>query len=164
MGEDLRVADGVREQGVSHTTTHDELDDRSVRESPLSTLLEHPTASDIDPKRVRDMFEQSKVWVLGDAAAQSQPGESDILHFTIDDDNGKESVICPAFTSKHALREALTLNSEWQHLDILEVDGGPLLTNLGADVALVIDPWTPLEYPLWPEEKEQIVVADTTAT
>jgi hypothetical protein len=118
--------------------------DRKLQESQLSILLEHPTASDLDPNKVRTAFERSHLLTLG--APVEPPSEgSDLLHFTIDD-KGTEKVLLPTFTSVVALRQALLLNQDWQTLSVLEIDGGELLPNVDADVTVVVDPWTPLEY------------------
>lgn len=152
MGDESKAAAAVSDQGFSAQGSSD---DHNVQASPLAVLLEHPTANDIDPKRVNSMFKESDVWVLGFHKKASQPGGTDILHFTIDDESGKERVMLPTFTSREALRQALTINKEWRNLTVLEVHGGDLLTNLKEDVTVVVDPWTTLEYRLPPGQETQ---------
>ncbi len=123
----------------------------SIPDSPLATLLEHPTASDIDPQKVREAFKESNVWILG-PKDDSKQSDVDILHYTIDDESGKESVMLPAFTSADALRQALIVNDEWRAQNVLHVQGGELLPLLQADVTVIVDPWTHLEFRFKPSE------------
>ena len=134
----------------------DEAAETAVRESSLGVLLEHPTTQDLDPVRVRQAFRDSEVWVLGFPAGETTTraegivggSESDILHFTIDDEDGKEKTLLPAFTSRDTLREALLRNPEWHNLSVLGVNGGALLDNIDKEVDVVVNPWTRLEYQL----------------
>lgn len=114
----------------------------------MSTLLEHPTVNDIDPKRVRSLFQQSHVLVLGSAVPNKDPSSPRILTFMVDDDKGNDRVMLPIFTSRDALRQGLLLNKEWTSLAVFGVDGHDLLPSVPTDVTVVIDPWTPLQYVL----------------
>lgn len=105
-------------------------------------------------KSVKDQFAKTNVYCLGQPAGDlSVPGqgtESDLLHFTIDDAQGVERVMLPAFTRPDIMREALLRNPDWQTLSVLEVDGKALLANVDADVIVVINPWSRLEFQIPP--------------
>jgi hypothetical protein len=104
---------------------------------------------------IRELLKPAMVYVLGKPAGNtSVPGqgtESNILHFRIDDDDGKEQMLAPIFTRADVLRNALMRNPDWQTLAVLEVNGGDLLENLDGDVILVIDPWSRFEFRLLPD-------------
>jgi hypothetical protein len=106
---------------------------------------------------IREALARTHVLCLGQPAgpmATAQQGaESDLLHFTVDDADGAERVMLPVFTSTEIMREALTRNPDWQSLSVLEVEGGTLLDHIGAEVIVVINPWSRLEYQLPPPSR-----------
>jgi len=122
-------------------------------------LVEAAIEAGADDFHVRELLKRADLFVLGRPA--TGPGgklgeESDILHFTADDEDGHEHVFMPVFTRRDALRDALRRNPDWQTLSVLQVDGGKLLPNVDDDVTLVIDPWIgPLERQLPPEGKAE---------
>jgi tetratricopeptide (TPR) repeat protein len=85
-------------------------------------------------------------YVAGDTSLPGHGTESDLLHFTVEDETGTDVTMLPVFTSASALRSGLLRNPEWQELSALEVDGEALLTNIDDDVAVVINPWTSQEF------------------
>jgi|SRR5580704_5288873 hypothetical protein len=102
---------------------------------------------------VREMLAKYNIYVLGQPAGDTSiPGqgtESDLLHFTIDDETtGGEKVMLPCFTNEEAIAKSLVRNPEWQTLSVLMVHGGALLEHLEDDVTIVIDPWTEFEWQL----------------
>jgi len=103
---------------------------------------------------IREALGGSDVLCLGQPAGQmataQQGSESDLLHFSVDDSDGNERVMLPVFTSTEIMREALARNPDWQTLSVLQVQGGALLDHVAADVIVVINPWSRLEYQLPP--------------
>lgn len=101
---------------------------------------------------IREALSGTEVFCLGQPAGQmaspQQGSESDLLHFTVDDSDGGERVMLPVFTRPEIMREALARNPEWQSLSVLQVQGGALLERVDADVIIVINPWSRLEYQL----------------
>ncbi len=119
---------------------------------------------------IRDLLEPAMVYVLGEPAGDiSVPGqgtESNILHFTIDDedeDESKEQLLVPIFTRADVLEDALIRTPDWQIYSVLEVNGGILLTNLERGVIPVVDPWSRFEFQLSPNAPEG-PSADTDAS
>jgi hypothetical protein len=110
--------------------------------------------SEAQVNAVRFALRRAQVFALGDPAGDtSMPGhgtESDLLHFTIDDDRGKEIVLLPLFSAPDLMVNALQRNTEWQTLSILQIDGDDIQKNADPDVYLVINPWTRLEFQLPP--------------
>jgi hypothetical protein len=108
---------------------------------------------------IRDRFARSVIFALGHQA----PGptgrlgeESDILHFTVDDLEGKEVVFMPVFTRFSAIIRAQQRNPEWKKLSRLIINGKELLPAVDPDVTLVINPWEgPLEYQLPPSPSSE---------
>jgi len=78
----------------------------------------------------------------GDTSIPGQGTESDLLHFTAEDEQGNERIYLPVFTRPELMREALLRNVEWQSMSVLQVNGGALLDNVDNDVCIVINPWT----------------------
>jgi hypothetical protein len=106
---------------------------------------------------IREALSGAEILCLGRPAGQmstpQQGSESDLLHFTVDDAEGSERVMLPVFTSTEIMREALARNPDWQTLSVLQVQGGALLDHVDADVIIVINPWSRLEYQLPPGER-----------
>jgi hypothetical protein len=90
----------------------------------------------------------------GEMATAQQGSESDLLHFTVDDAEGAERVMLPVFTSTEIMREALARNPDWQTLSVLQVRGEALLDHVAAEVIIVINPWSRLEYQLPPSARK----------
>ncbi len=85
--------------------------------------------------------------LAGEVTASPPSGtESDLLHFTIDDDRGRDRVMLPVFSSPDLILPALQRNPEWQSLSLLQAGGEKLLKNIGPDVNIVVNPWTRLEW------------------
>lgn len=107
---------------------------------------------------VREQFNKTDIYALGQPAGDtSVPGqgtESDLLHFTIDDDKGGEKVMLPVFTRPDIMRTALLRNPEWQMLSVLQVNGKALLENVDNDVTVVINPWSQLEFQIPSKDEE----------
>jgi hypothetical protein len=105
-----------------------------------------------DVEKVKDQFTKTDVYALGEPAGDtSVPGtgtESDLLHFTIDDEDGGEKVMLPVFTRPDVMREALIRNPDWQSLSVLQINGKALLENVDPEVSIVINPWSRLEFQL----------------
>jgi hypothetical protein len=106
-------------------------------------------------RAVLDQLKQSEVFALGQPAGTittakegtgSESTESDLLHYTADDEKGNELVFLPLFTRPEFMDRPLRRNSEWQSLSTLRVDGGDVLENIDGDVTLVINPWSRLEF------------------
>jgi SseB protein N-terminal domain len=116
--------------------------------------LESAIKAHANTKAVESLLKVTQVYVLGHPAGDtSTPGygtESDILHFTIDEDHGEEHSYMPIFTRPDAMRKALLRNPDWQELSILEVDGGALIADRDHDVTLVVNPWSKYEWQLEP--------------
>jgi hypothetical protein len=115
--------------------------------------LESAIEARADTTAVQNLLKPTQLYALGTPAGDtSVPGkgtESDILHFTINDPEGKEKNFMPLFTRYDVMRSALLRNPDWQSLSVLEVNGGALILNRGPDVTLVINPWSKLEWQ-WP--------------
>jgi hypothetical protein len=107
--------------------------------------------------RVRQRLMTDQVYALGyPAGDMAMPGmgtESDLLHFTIDDESKTERVMLPVFTRVDVMREALKRNPDWQTLMVLQVNGAALLENVDQDVVIVVNPWSPLEFQLPPPHR-----------
>lgn len=111
-----------------------------------------------DGGNVVDAFSRSRVLALGQRAGVLLPdgrgAESDLLHFTIDDTEGKEIVLLPVFTNAGIIVDPLRRNPDWQSFSILEVDGKELLEHIDHDVTVVIDPWSDLEFKIGPSDRK----------
>jgi hypothetical protein len=111
-------------------------------ESPEEVLhrfaVESAIEAGAESKAVRELLRKSEVFVIGETAGDTSiPGhgtESNILHFTIDDADGRERTMMPVFTRSDALESAVRRNPDWQDLSVLEVNGGGLLANRDSDV------------------------------
>lgn len=91
----------------------------------------------------------TEVYALGQPVDEAgEAPSSDLLHFTIDSDDGTELTMLPIFTRGDTMRIALLRNPEWQTLSVLEINGRALLDNLDPDVNVVVNPWTPSEFVL----------------
>lgn len=108
--------------------------------------LEAAIEARADTAAVQDLLKRTQVFTLGHPAGDtSVPGhgtESDLLHFTIDEGQGKERVFMPLFTRFDVMKDALLRNPDWQQLSVLETNGGDLIANRDKDVALVVNPWS----------------------
>ena len=128
-------------------------DDAGAREAILQRFaLESAIAARAEVGVVQRLLEQSQMWALGSPAGETTiPGrstESDLLHFSVDDSDGHERTYLPLFTRLDAMRSALLRNPEWQSLSVLELNGGDVITHRDPDVALVVNPWSDLEWQL----------------
>ena len=114
--------------------------------------LESAIEARADTTAVQNLLKPTQLYALGTPAGDtSVPGEgteSDLLHFTIDDPEGKERTLMPLFTRLDVVRSALLRNPDWQSLSVLEVNGGAVIVNRDTDVFLVINPWSKLEWQL----------------
>jgi hypothetical protein len=121
---------------------------------PLEVVIALRGDKDDAIPSVRDQFAKTEIYALGQPAGDtSVPGqgtESDLLHFTIDDEDGTEKVLLPVFTRPDIMREALLRNPDWQTLSVLQINGQALLENVDADVTIVINPWSRLEFQIPP--------------
>jgi tetratricopeptide (TPR) repeat protein len=120
-----------------------------VRLTNLSPLDEAIALYADDPdgsKLVLQHFQANDVFGLGDVAAV-QGTESDLLHFTIGEGTNEHTLL-PVFTQPSIMRRALIRNPEWQTLSVLQLSGRALFDNVDDDVAIVINPWSRLEYQL----------------
>ncbi len=98
---------------------------------------------------VRRAFLASRIYALGRPAGDiegNRGSQSDVLHFTIDDPSGAEMTMLPVYTRAEIMRESLLRNPEWQTLGVLEIEASALADNVDPDVAIVINPWSPLEF------------------
>ncbi len=68
--------------------------------------------------------------------------ETELLHFTIDDESGNELEILPLWSRLDYMREAQLRNPDWQSLHVLEINIGELMANRDRDVIVVFDPWS----------------------
>ena len=122
--------------------------------------LESAIEAKADTNAVENLLKQTQVYALGFPAGDtSVPGhgtESDILHFTVDDAEGKDKVFMPLFTRSQVMRDALLRNPDWQKLSVLEVNGGDLIANRDSGVSLVVNPWSKLEWQL-PSKADHLV-------
>jgi hypothetical protein len=127
------------------TETIEETDEpREALEKALQLPSDFPGKSE----NVGEAFVKSSLFALGYPAGDvsaDQGTESDLLHFTIEA-GGHDRVLLPVFTRLKFVRDALLKNEPWQSLSVLEVDGKDLLPNIDDDVAIVINPWTTMEF------------------
>jgi hypothetical protein len=139
----------------------DELSSSGTKGEDLQFLqrfaLESAIEANAGEAAVEGLFRRSEVYGLGRASRDtSVPGhvaegaEGDILHFSLEDDDGHEVVFMPIFTRTDVLSDSLERNPEWASLEVLLLNGGDLLDHRDADVTLVIDPWSPFEFQLAP--------------
>jgi len=121
-----------------------------VVESVESAIVQ--ASGNADLASVRNAVASAGIYTLGHPAGDtSVPGhgsESDLLHFTIDDETGTELTLLPVFTNASTLRSALLRNPDWQKLSVLEIHGEALLANIDDEVTVVINPWTDQEFQL----------------
>jgi Tfp pilus assembly protein PilF len=120
-----------------------------TRLSPLDEVI--ALAEPNDDEAVLERLLESKVYTLGSPAGHVSAGrgtESDVLHFTVQDEEGKETVLLPVFTQPQLMRRALLQNPQWQALSVLELNGRDLYMHVGPDVSIVINPWTRLQFVL----------------
>ena len=121
---------------------------------PLEVVIALRGDKDDAVQSVRDQFGKTDIYALGQPAGDTSiPGqgtESDLLHFTIDDETGLEKVLLPVFTRPDIMREALLRNPDWQTLSVLQINGQALLDNVDSDVTIVINPWSRLEFQIPP--------------
>jgi hypothetical protein len=130
--------------------------------SPASSVLDWPTGQKPDElekllastavgsekvQRASNLLATSTVLALGrgvgERTADGTHTESDLLHFTTEQD-GVEHVYLPVFTRADTLRRALEQNPDWREQDVLQIDAGDLLNARGPDVALAVNPWSHL--------------------
>jgi transcriptional regulator with XRE-family HTH domain len=128
-------------------------------ESPLERAIAEADSEDAAAV-VREHLGRTEILALGSPAGTvSRDGmtgtESDLLHFTVDDD-GRDIVLLPVFTRPGFMREPLLQNPSWQRLSVLELNGGSLLANLDADVRIVINPWSALEFQLLSRDDSEV--------
>jgi hypothetical protein len=129
----------------------------------LDQAIQHRGAKETGKlTRVRDELARSNVYALGtpagDTSVPSRGTESDLLHFTVEDE---DHVMLPVFTQPQILRSALERNPEWQKLSVLELNGGELLDAIDDDVTTVINPWSDLEFRIPPKHPKP---SDATTT
>jgi hypothetical protein len=106
----------------------------------LSRLaLETAIEASGEREHIRDLLAKSQVFALGEPAPDD---ESDLLHFEIEEDNGRDVVMMPVFTNRGVLHSALVRNPDWLTLLVLVVSGGEIIDNRDSDVALVVNPWS----------------------
>ena len=101
-----------------------------------------------DRELVREAIRDTEVYTLGQPVDDVEAPSSDLLHFTIDSDDGTVLTMLPIFTRGDTLRVALLRNPEWQALSVLEINGRALLDNIDTDVNVVVNPWTSSEFVL----------------
>jgi hypothetical protein len=103
---------------------------------------------------IREALTAAEVLCLGHppgaSSAALQGQESDLLHFTVDGTGGAERVMLPVFTGQEIMGGALARNPGWRALSVLRVTGAALLDHVDADVVIVINPWSRLEFQLPP--------------
>jgi tetratricopeptide (TPR) repeat protein len=80
--------------------------------------------------------------IAGSFDTGQRGSESDLLHFDTDD----ESIWLPVYSNLFWLRSSVSQQSEWAKYSALSVNGAALLANADEEVAVSINPWTPLEY------------------
>ena len=98
---------------------------------------------------VYEAIRGTEVYTLGQPVNEAgEAPSSDLLHFTIDSDDGTELTMLPIFTRGDTMRIALLRNPEWQALSMLEINGRALLDNIDPDINVVVNPWTPSEFVL----------------
>lgn len=103
--------------------------------------------------RVLEAIWTTQIYALGAPAGQKSRNrgtESDLLHFTIDDEAGTEIVLLPIFTTLSRIQPAIIMNPSWSLLSVLQLDGAALLQNIDDEVHVAINPWTDLEFRLPP--------------
>jgi tetratricopeptide (TPR) repeat protein len=97
-------------------------------------------------------FLTSDIYALGSPGGDlSVPGrgtESNLLHFTVDDETGVEQVLLPVFTQPALMRHALLRNPDWQRLSVLQIGGRALYENAADDATIVVNPWSRLQFAL----------------
>lgn len=124
----------------------------------LESLLADAKTVPVDPETVRNLIKACDlIYALGlpagDVLGEGQSLESDLLHFTADD-QGHELVVLPLYTRPEFVRPALLRNPEWRTLFTLQVPGGSLLASLRSDVTIGLNLWTRLEFFLPPQNRE----------
>lgn len=119
---------------------------------PSEGLLRLEAALESDERDrglVREAIRGTEVYALGQQVNElGEAPSSDLLHFTIDSDDGTELTMLPIFTRADTMRTALLRNPEWQEFSVLEINGRALLDNIDTDVNVVVNPWTPAEFVL----------------
>jgi hypothetical protein len=146
--EDARRVEAARTgsaEGGPAETDEDGLLPQSPEFRRLAELLT-PGEAPPDPGLVGSAFREADVLALGHP--RDGGTESDLLHFTMDMEDGSEQTYLPVFTRIEPMQDALLRNPEWQELSVLEVNGGALLDNIDSDVRVVINPWGPDEFVL----------------
>jgi prevent-host-death family protein len=143
---DARSDNGMRDFITWNRSVADSLSaDKSRRrlEEAVRAFRDNPRGDEI----IRDALGEAEVLCLGEPAghvAENAGTESELLHFTVDLE-GSEQTLLPIFTRPEAIGIALRISPEWADLQVLQVNGAELEQSVGADVRVVINPWSPLE-------------------
>lgn len=98
--------------------------------------------------KVREALRETKVFALGHDAyvnTEDVAEGGDILRYVIDD--GSEITV-PVFTRYEFTEAAYERNPAWRTLPVAEVRGDVLLDELGQELTVVINPWSPLKFKL----------------
>lgn len=102
------------------------------------------------------LLAHSTVLALGQAIGEpAQDGlhtESDLLHFTADE-NGEERTFLPIFTRADTLRRALERYPDWRDQAVLEISAGDLLAARDPNVAVAVNPWSHLALEIPPDSQ-----------
>jgi hypothetical protein len=69
----------------------------------------------------------------------------DLLCFTVDQQRYR-GIVVPAFTTEHALAEAVAQNQDWEGRPVVRLSLEDLRKDLTGCETVVIDPWTPREH------------------
>jgi len=69
----------------------------------------------------------------------------DIVYYSVTSSNGPREDLIPIFTRIEFLQQAVQKNPEWAKFEVILVNGGDLVQAFEVD-AIVINPWSPLEY------------------
>ncbi|HKB51077.1 MAG TPA: hypothetical protein VKC63_06570 [Solirubrobacterales bacterium] len=105
----------------------------------LRFALETAIEASGEPEHILDLLAKSQVFALGEPAPDDS---SDLLHFEIEEDDGRDVVMMPVFTNWRVLNEALKRNPDWQTVLVLVISGGGVIDNRDSDVVLVVNPWS----------------------
>lgn len=145
------LSEGDRDAWKAHTSTSMSIGHWSSLERFLASE-ESPDQAAVD-----GFLQESPILTLGypagETSALGHGTENDLLHFSIDDENGNELIMLPIFTNFEFMRDSIYRVPEWRVLAILACEWRQLWEHIDDDVTVVVNPWSPLEYQFRPRAR-----------
>ncbi len=132
---------------------HVKATERALAEELLEDKVEKQivlkeASREIAADKVRQELTQAKVFALGHNASISSEDVSEgrgLLRYVVGDGSG---IRVPVFTRSEFTEHAYEQNPAWKDFQVAELSGDVLLGEVGQDLTVVINPWSPLRFKL----------------